>query len=71
MKTIKPNTTLTARSVCNHDCVFTLTVISRTPKTATVKDGEQTKRTKIHTDTNGDEYLRPESYSMAPIYRAK
>tara|TARA_B110000483_G_C17736525_1_gene366867 strand:- start:265 stop:483 length:219 start_codon:yes stop_codon:yes gene_type:complete len=71
MKTIKPNTTIEARSAFDHECIFKITVISRTPKMATIKDpfGE-TRRAKIHTDHNGDEYISGGSYSFAPIYRA-
>jgi len=72
MNTIKPNTTIPSRSACDHNCVFTIKVISRTAKTATIIDscGERRMRTKIHTDSNGDEFIMPERYSMAPVYRA-
>lgn len=38
----------TTRSVCDHNCIFKMKVISRTEKTMKVLvDGEE-KRTKIH-----------------------
>ena len=66
---IESGTTLTARSICDSDCIFSLQVISRTAKTATVKFLGREKRTKIHTDDRG-EYIMPERYSMAPTFRA-
>lgn len=57
-----------ARSVCDYDCVFTVEIVSRTDKSVVVK-GDSNKRCKIYTDNNG-EYIIPERYSMAPVYRS-
>ena len=70
MATIKPNTTLTARSICDYNCIFTLNVISRKGNFATINYMNQTKRTKVYVDFDGTEYLQPEKYSMSPIFRA-
>ena len=70
MKTIKPNTTLTSRSICDYNCIFTLNVISRKGNFATINYMNETKRTKVYVDFDGTEYLQPEKYSMAPIFRA-
>lgn len=69
-KKIKPATTYFARSVCDLECVFQLFVIKRTAKMATIERNGETSKTKIHTDCSGFEYLRPDNYSMAPIFRA-
>jgi hypothetical protein len=71
MKTIKQNTTLTAKSICDSECIFKVTVLIRKGNFATIKNftGE-TKRTKVYTDSEGNEYLHPEKYSMSPIFRA-
>lgn len=69
MKTIKANTTLTARSICDSDCIFRLSVLARKGAFATVRFQGNEKRVKIKTD--GDcEYIMPDRYSMAPVFRA-
>jgi hypothetical protein len=41
MKTIKPNTTITARSICDHNCIFKAEVLARKGNFVTLKmDGE-------------------------------
>lgn len=70
MKVIKPNQQLTDRSMCDHNCIFSVFVISRKGNFATIELEGSVKRTKIYTDIEGNEYLRPEKYSNAPIYRA-
>lgn len=61
----------TTRSVCDHNCIFKMKVISRTEKTMKVLvDGEE-KRTKIHV-VEGREIAFPMGrYSMAPCFVAK
>lgn len=58
-------------SICNSECVFTIQIIKRTEKTLVFeRDGEQ-HRTKIFMDADADgEYIVPDRYSMAPIWRA-
>jgi len=70
MKTVKSNQTLTSKSICDSECIFKLTVIERKGNFATVKFMGNTKRTKVYSDSEGNEYLQPEKYSMAPIFRA-
>jgi hypothetical protein len=70
MKTIKSNQTLTSRSICDYNCIFTLSVIERKGNFAIVKIMGNIKRTKVYVDMDGNEYLHPEKYSMAPIYKA-
>ena len=70
MSSIKANQTLTAKSICDSECIFSLNVIERKGNFATVKFQGNTKRTKVYIDSDGNEYLMPEKYSMAPMFRA-
>ena len=56
-------------SACDHNCVFTIEIIKRTDKTVTFRRRDKERRAKIYTDNNG-EYIIPERYSMAPVFRA-
>ncbi len=51
--------------------MFDILVISRTEKSITYKnwDGKK-RRSKLHRDECGVEWVMPDSYSLAPIYRA-
>ncbi len=71
MNTIESNQTLTARSIGDYNCIFTLTVIERKGNFAKIRFQGSEKRTKVYTDKEGNEYLMPEKYSMAPVFRAK
>ena len=72
MKKFTANQDLSARSICNHDCIFEGKVIKRTAKMVTINtrmSGE--KRVKIHIDMEGNEYCFPHGqHSMATIFRA-
>lgn len=57
-------------SACNHDCVFTIKIIKRTEKTVTFERDGETRRAKLFSDERG-EYIIPERYSMAPVFRAE
>ena len=69
MNTIIPGQTLTARSVGDYDCIFKLQVLSRTAKRCTFTEHGKVRTSKVHTDADG-EFLMPDRYSMAPIFRA-
>lgn len=58
------------RSACNHDCIFTIKIIKRTEKTVTFERNGKTRRAKLYEDGNG-EYIIPDHYSMACVYRAE
>ena len=58
-----------SRSICDHECIFAIEVIKRTAKTVTYNYEGRTRRSTIHHDENG-EYIRPDNYSMAPVFRA-
>lgn len=57
-------------SACNHECVFTIKIIKRTDKTVTFERNGETRRTKLFSDERG-EYIIPDRYSMAPVFRAE
>ena len=55
MKKFEIGKTYFCRSICDHDCIFEMTVISRTEKTITAKHnvgGNQIQRLKIHDRLN-------------------
>lgn len=68
--TIKAGQTLTARSICDYECVFTAEIIERKGNFATVKAQGETKRVKIYNNGDGEFIYALGKYSMAPIFRA-
>lgn len=56
-------------SACDHNCVFVVEIVKRTAKTVTFRRRGKERRAKIYTDHNG-EYIMPDRYSMAPVFRA-
>ena len=72
MKTFKAGQELSTRSICDHECIFTGEVISRTKKTVTIYTRMHgTERKKIFLDIDGHEMVYPfGQYSMAPTFRA-
>jgi hypothetical protein len=67
--TITPGTTLTARSICDYNCIFSAQIISRTKSMATVKAMGKVSKCKIYTDERGEFIFALGKYSMAPIFR--
>ena len=57
-------------SACNSDCVFIINIVKRTDKTVTFERDGKTRRAKLFCDERG-EYIIPERYSMAPVFRAE
>lgn len=67
MQTFQPGKTYATRSICDHNCIISLTVAKRTAKTITTTDGK-TLRINLWQDV---EQVKPwGSYSMAPIVDA-
>lgn len=70
MSTFVTGKTYTTRSVCDHECIISVTIARRTAKTVTLTkapkgNGQTTFR--LQTDSNGVECFNPwGSYSMAP-----
>lgn len=62
------------QSICNHNCIWTYTIIARTEKTVTISDGSETKKCRINakfSEYSGAETILPEgNYSMCPILDA-
>lgn len=70
-KTIQAGQTLTARSICDHDCIFSANVISRNKSFVTVKVQGNEKRVKVQTDSEGNEFVYAMGkHSMCPVFRA-
>lgn len=72
MSKFESGKTYTTRSVCDHNCIFSIQVERRTAKTimAFVDGAKESQRLGI-TVHNGEEMVWPTGrYSMAPIIRA-
>jgi hypothetical protein len=63
----KPGSTYQTRSICDHETVIGITVVSRTAKTLTTSKGKM-----LRIGNHGDgEFVKPwGSYSMCPIITA-
>ena len=55
---------------CDSDSISTIKIVGRSAKMVTFERSGKTRRAKIYTDTNG-EYIIPDHYSMACVYRAE
>jgi hypothetical protein len=66
---IKANDILTARSICDHNCIWTARVIKRTAATATVEIDGNIKRCKIHNHEGKEFIFALGQYSMAPVFK--
>lgn len=63
----EPGKTYAARSICDSDCVISVAVATRTPKTIKTAEGK-TLRIGLY---QGVEFVMPWGrYSMSPIVRA-
>jgi len=65
--------TYSTRSICDHNCIFEIIVLSRTAKTIKIKDLHDSKSIKTLriSEWQGVEQVKPlDSYSMAPIIGA-
>lgn len=84
MNTFEVGKTYQTRSLCDHDCLVTWTVIDRTAKTVRMVEGTNKEPLKLHAatqprvkvfrpavDGRGVESVKPwGSYSMSPILDA-
>jgi len=71
MKRFKEGMKLSARSACDHNCVFEGRVLKRSPKTVVVEtDLHGVKRCKIHENEDGEFIFPFGKYSMCPVFRA-
>lgn len=70
VKTFEAGKTYTTRSVCDHNCVISVTIQKRTAKTVTAEVRGEIKSFRVAV-YDGAEFIKPwGSYSMAPIVRA-
>lgn len=74
MTKFETGNTYTMSSPCDHNCVWSYKVISRTAKTITLSDGKETKKCRInaaYSEYNKTETVFPlGQYSMCPILTA-
>lgn len=69
--TIKAGQTLTARSTCDYECIFTAEVLERKGAFVTVKaQGNTRRRVKVMNLGDGEFIYAMGKYSMCPIFRA-
>lgn len=67
MTTFQAGKTYATRSICDHNCIIRVSVVSRTAKTIKTADG----KTFRISEYQGVEQVKPwGSYSMAPIVGA-
>lgn len=63
--------TYATRSLCDHDCIFSFTILGRTAKTVTIEAHGKLVRRRLGTRDDGTEVFMPfGSYSMAPCIQA-
>jgi hypothetical protein len=63
--------TYSIRSICDYECVYSFTILSRTAKTISVSVRGAIVRRKVGIDEKGIEYFMPYgSYSLAPCVGA-
>lgn len=61
--------TYTTRSICDYNCIFSVTIAARTAKTVKTTDG---KSFRVAISHDGQEFIRPMgNYSMAPRITAQ
>ncbi len=62
--------TLTARSACDYECIFSVRVVGRTGSFAIIEGRNKIKRVKIHQSEDGEYIYALGRYSMAPTFWA-
>lgn len=55
---------------CDSDSISIIKIVKRSEKMVTFERNGKTRRAKIYTDSHG-EYIMPDHYSMACVYRAE
>ena len=55
---------------CDSDSISTIKIVGRSEKMVTFERCGKTRRARIYTDSHG-EYIMPDHYSMACVYRAE
>ena len=70
MKKFEVGHTYFDQYACDHETLSTIKIVKRTEKTVTFERHGKTRRAKLYEDCNG-EYIIPDHYSMACVYRAE
>lgn len=70
MKKFEVGHTYFDQYACDHETLSTIKIVKRTAKTVTFERHGKTRRAKLYEDCNG-EYIIPDHYSMACVYRAE
>lgn len=71
MKTFIVGNTYTTRSICDIDCIFSITVAKRTASTIVTTEGKMLRINKKLSEYNNAETVYPMGqYSMAPKIKA-
>lgn len=70
IKMFETGKTYTTRSACDHNCIFSIKVVSRTAKTIKTVDKFGEPRTYRVSVSGGVERVSMGSYSMAPGFSA-
>lgn len=69
MKTFEPGKTYFTRSICDYNCIFSETIVSRTAKTVKTESGK-TLRVSTKYDSTQEQIWPEGKYSMAPVIGA-
>lgn len=70
MKRFEVGHTYYDQYACDHETLSVIKIVKRTPKTVVFERHGKTRRAKLYEDSNG-EYIIPDHYSMACVYRAE
>lgn len=74
MKKFEIGSIYSMRSICDHNCIWSYTVVARTAQTITITDGKKTQKCRIskkHSEYHNAETVYPlGQYSMAPSLTA-
>ena len=70
MKRFEVGHTYFDQYACDHETLSVIKIVKRTPKTVVFERHGKTRRAKLYEDSNG-EYIVPDHYSMAGVYRAE
>lgn len=70
MKRFEVGHTYYDQYACDHETLSVIKIVKRTPKTVVFERHGKSRRAKLYEDSNG-EYIVPDHYSMACVYRAE
>lgn len=62
--------TYATRSICDHDCIYSFTILARTPKSVTVKVSGETVRRGLKVWSGVEQFKPFGTYSMCAVISA-